>query len=335
MTLPYQLYVGVAIEAKTFTATWSRNAGAADVSATFDQTTEGIATFQRRLSATGIAPAASLLIVEARNSFCVRLAVQLHPAGYAVSVLFPRQLALYRSSQSQTAISAEGKPQTLMRFAIERRPLCWTPPRADYYTLRQHLVIRDDLVLMRSQLSRRRSAMQRRPTQNSSVVIALDTMVMTLTSQIRALDSDITQLLLEGAWADSARLLLNIPGLGPITTAWLLVETLNFSLATSAAQLVAYVELAPPRPGEEETQVDKMEQIGFHDNGRVRIALYEAAVCAIREEPTIRAFARRLRAAGKPRLVVRRAAARKLLHLAWALVKPQQPRHTPDATQLE
>jgi hypothetical protein len=48
--------------------------------------------------------------------------------------------------------------------------------------------------------------------------------------------------------------LLGIPGLGPIPAAWLLVETLNFSLVTSAAQLTAYVGLAPRGVGELKAQ---------------------------------------------------------------------------------
>ena len=51
----------------------------------------------------------------------------------------------------------------------------------------------------------------------------------------------------------------------------------------------------------------------------VRRVLYMGALVAARHNPVLRTFHRRLRAAGKPPKVARCAAARKLLHQAWAL----------------
>ena len=53
----------------------------------------------------------------------------------------------------------------------------------------------------------------------------------------------------------------------------------------------------------------------------MRTALYMATLSAIRYNPPIKAFYERLRAKGKPVKVARCAAARKLLHIAWAIVK--------------
>jgi hypothetical protein len=46
-----------------------------------------------------------------------------------------------------------------------------------------------------------------------------------------------------------------------------------------------------------------------------------ATLAAARHNPVIKAFYACLRAAGKPPKVARCAAARKLLHLAWAVVR--------------
>ncbi len=50
-----------------------------------------------------------------------------------------------------------------------------------------------------------------------------------------------------------------------------------------------------------------------------------ATLTAARFNPVIKAFYSRLREAGKPEKVARCAAARKLLHIAWAVVKKDQP----------
>jgi len=65
-------------------------------------------------------------------------------------------------------------------------------------------------------------------------------------------------------------------------------------------------------------------RIGHGGQSRLRTALYMATLAAVRYNPEIKAFYTRLRAAGKPSKVARCAAARKLLHLAWALVTKQQ-----------
>jgi len=58
---------------------------------------------------------------------------------------------------------------------------------------------------------------------------------------------------------------------------------------------------------------------------RLRTALYLASLSATRHNPPIKAFYERLPAAGKPMKVARCAAARKLVHIAWAVVTKGQP----------
>jgi hypothetical protein len=53
----------------------------------------------------------------------------------------------------------------------------------------------------------------------------------------------------------------------------------------------------------------------------LRRALYLPAIVAVRANPTLRAFAERLRAKGKPATVVIVAVMRKLLLLAWTLLR--------------
>jgi len=66
-------------------------------------------------------------------------------------------------------------------------------------------------------------------------------------------------------------------------------------------------------------------QIGHSGNGRLRTTADLATLSAVRLDPMLRAFYQRLREAGKPVKVARCAAARKLLHLAWALVTKRHP----------
>jgi transposase len=334
MTVTFSLYVGVDIAATSFAATWASDPAIAPRATTFDQTTDGYQAFQQQLSATGVAPAATLVALEATGTYWVTLATHLHQIGYAVAVLNPAQVAQYARSLPRRAKTDALDAQLLLRFAAERKPARWEPPEQVYHELRQRLLVRDSMLHMRTQARNQRHAMHQWPVRVRSAAEALDSIITELEEQIDSLDREIAQVLADGAWATSATILLATPGLGPITTAWLLVGTLNFSVATTPEQLTAYVGLAP-MPHESGSSVRGRRRIGHTGNGRLRTALYMATLNAARYNPTIKAFYQRLRAAGKPMKVARCAAARKLLHLAWALVKQQQHYCAPQAAQSE
>ncbi|KPV52623.1 transposase [Kouleothrix aurantiaca] len=127
----------------------------------------------------------------------------------------------------------------------------------------------------------------------------------------------------EGAWAETAGLLASISGVGLVTSAWLLVSTVNFTACASAEAAAAYAGLVP-LAHESGTSVRGRRQIGHAGNARLRTALYMATLSAARYNPVIRAQYERLRAAGKPTKVARCACARKLLYLAYAVVTKGQ-----------
>jgi len=108
-----------------------------------------------------------------------------------------------------------------------------------------------------------------------------------------------------------------------LNAAWLLVTTLNFTICQTADELTAYAGLAP-NPFQSGTSVRGRASIGHTGNAALRTAAYLVTLNAAQPNPVIKAFYERLRAAGKPMKVARCAAARKLLHLAFAVVKHEQ-----------
>jgi transposase len=334
MTPHYHLYVGVDIAAKTFVATWALDPATAPKAVSFDQSEDGFSAFLQQLGATGVTPNATLVVMEATGSYWVALAIALHQADYVVSVLNPRQVVLFARSLPRRGKTDALDAQLLVRFAAERQPAPWIPPEQVYHELRQRLVVRDGLLHMRTHAKNQRHALQQWPVRIASALEALDTVIAELNEQVASLEREIAEVLRDGAWASSARVLLTAPGIGLITTGWLLVGTLNFTIAQSPEQLTAYVGLAPLER-QSGTSLRGRAQIGHGGNGRLRTALYMATLAAARYNPNLRAFYQRLRAAGKPTKVARCATARKLLHLAWAMVKKQEPYRAPALEQPE
>ncbi len=60
-------------------------------------------------------------------------------------------------------------------------------------------------------------------------------------------------------------------------------------------------------------------------NSRLRRALWWPAIVAMRHNPLLAGFAQRLREAGKPTKVIIAAVMRKLLHLAFGVLKHHRP----------
>ncbi len=336
----YQLYVGIDIAATSFAACWMRQPMERPRAVMFPQTPDGFAALQQQLCATGTPPAATLIVLEATSTYWVRLAVTLHNAGYCVSVVNPAHVHNYAKSLPRRAKTDALDAQLLARFAAERRPPPWTPPPAVYHEVRQRLALRDTLVDMRQHARNHRHAAAQWPVIVDSVHQHLAAMIKECDQRIAALDREIATLLAASEWAASALLLHSIPGIGPQTTARVLVTTLNFTVCATGNAASAYAGLVP-RVWESGTSVRSRPRIGHSGNTRLRTALYQAAIVAVRFNPLLKTFFERLRAAGKPLKVARCAAARKLLQIAWAVVRRGQPfdphyavRRPPSATRV-
>ena len=127
----------------------------------------------------------------------------------------------------------------------------------------------------------------------------------------------------DDAWVEAAARLQTITGVGVITTAWLLTATLNFTLCPTPEAATAYAGLAP-HAHQSGISIHKRATIGHTGHARLRTVLYLASLRAAQHNPAIKPFYDRLRAAGKSPKVARCAAARKLLHIAWAVATTKQ-----------
>jgi transposase len=327
----YQLYVGVDVAAGTFVAAWLSPGEQPAAPVTGEQSPAGFAALQRRLQGTGALAAATLVVLEATGNYWVALAVTLHEAGYRVAVVNPRQAHHFAKAQLRRAKTDALDARDLARLAAALRPDPWGPPPAVYHEVRRRLVARDGLLAMRTQVRNQRHALLQWPVVVEGVRQHLDELIADLDRRVAALEAEIAAALRDSAWAASLACLTSAPGIGLVTAAWLLVSTMNFALCAGPESLAAYAGLAPV-PRESGRTIRGRAAIGHDGNSRLRTALYMATLSAARYNPAIKAFYDRLRAAGKPLKVARCAAARKLLHQAWALGSKQQ-RFDPDHKQ--
>ena len=91
-----------------------------------------------------------------------------------------------------------------------------------------------------------------------------------------------------------------------------------------ARQAAAHAGLAPRRE-QSGTSVRRNRGLGKEGNRYLRKALYMPALVAIKYNAPLRHFASRLRTAGKPKMSIVCAVMRKLIHIAFGVLKHQKP----------
>jgi transposase len=320
----YQLFVGADIAARSITLAWTRPDGPPTRPLRIEQAPPGYATLQQALAATGVPAAQTLVVMEATSTYWVQFATVLHAAGYVISVVNPKQAHDFAKALLQRGKTDPLDAKMLALLGAKLTPAPWTPPPAIYQELQQRLTWRDSLVAWRTMVQNQHHALQHEAQVVAAVEERQRTLIADLTAQIAAVERELGEVIAgEEGWAASIVRLQSIPGVGLVTAAWLVVATANFTACRSVEAATAYAGLAP-QPWESGSSVRGRVRCGPGGHARLRQALYMGAVNAIRCNPRLRTFYTRLKAAGKPAKVALCAVARKLLHLAWALVTKQQ-----------
>ncbi|HVF11432.1 MAG TPA: transposase [Abditibacteriaceae bacterium] len=121
-----------------------------------------------------------------------------------------------------------------------------------------------------------------------------------------------------------SELLDSIPGIGEATAALLLAELGDMTQFSSARQVAAFAGLVP-RIRESGTSVRGRARLSKIGSSRLRKSLYFPALAALRSNPFIKSLGLRLSAQGKSKMLIVGAAMRKLLHLAYGVLKSGQP----------
>lgn len=119
-------------------------------------------------------------------------------------------------------------------------------------------------------------------------------------------------------------LLASIPGIGLTTAAALLSEIGDVSQFASTRQLAAFAGL-DPRVRQSGSSVRGRACLSKAGSPRLRKALYFPALAALRFNPAIAALRARLLLAGKAKKLIVGAAMRKMLHLAFGVLRSGKP----------
>lgn len=259
--------------------------------------------------------------LEATGTYGEALALYLHNAGHTVSVLNPAIIKAFASTEMSRTKTDKTDASLIARYCQKHRPPAWTPPPPEVSEL-QAMVRRLEALLGMIQQERNRLEAG---INSSAVKEGVEQHIAYLDEQITHTQSLIRDHIDQNPSLKRQRdLLSSIPGIGDLTAAKLLSEFVDISHYGSARQAAAFAGLVPRhnRSGSCVRGKPRMCKVGA---ARLRKALYFPAIVATQHNPVIRAFSERLRARGKCPMVVIGAAMRKLIHIAFGVLKSGKP----------
>jgi transposase len=255
----------------------------------------------------------TLIVLEATGGYQTPVVAALTTAGLPVVVANPRQIRSFAKALGLLAKTDRIDARVLAVFADKVRPEPRPVPTPDQEAARELLDRRRQLVQMRTAEANRLDTTRSRPVRK-----LIDKHIAWLDRQLKAVESDLDAALRAcPAWRADDDLLQSAPGVGPQVARTLLVDLPELG-RLDRRQISALVGLAPINRDSGRSRGKR--QVG---GGRaaVRCALYMASLTAVRYSPALRAFYRRLRAAGKAAKVALVAVARKLLTILNSMLR--------------
>jgi transposase len=267
----------------------------------------------------GAAPVGFCL--ESTGAYGVGLATALADDGRHVSVVNPARVKYAGLMRGQGNKTDRADARLIAEYATRERPPAWRPAPAEVQELQALVRRRDDL----RQLAAREQGRLAAPGLPRAAHKSIRRTATFLAKEADRLQRQADELIAASAALRADRELLeSIPGIGAVTAQAILAELPDAGRFASAQQAAAYAGLAP-REYRSGASVRRRTRLSKAGNARLRRALYLPALTALRFNPLLKALFERLVAAGKARMAAVGACMRKLLMIAYGVLKSRVP----------
>ena len=178
--------------------------------------------------------------------------------------------------------------------------------------------------MLKSERTREKNRLQS-GIQSKSVLADIENHITFLNKQIASIEQRIRDLFDQHPDLREQRdLLTSIPGIGDTTAANFIAEVPDVTRFKSANQLAAYAGLTP-RKHDSGSSVHRRGRLVKTGNKRFRTALFMPALIAMRYNPIVQALVERMQENGKNQMTIVGAVMRKLVHLAYGVLKTGKP----------
>lgn len=285
--------------------------------------------FQRLLSwaceRTGAAPQQLTVVMEATGVYHEAAAQALHDAGCRVIVANPKRVRDYASGVGLLNKTDRVDARALLRYGKEQADelVPWEPPPPEIRTLRalyaRLAAVEADL---RRELNRKQQAdLSGQP---APVRRSMEQSIEHLREDCKRLKRAIEEHFDNHPDLRQQReLLQSTPGIGPVCAGRMLCLLLRHRFS-DARQAAAFAGLVP-RHHQSGTSVRKRPRLTKSGDASLKAVLYMAAVAASRYNHELRQQYQALLKAGKSKMSALGALMRRLLHIAFGILKHRAP----------
>lgn len=283
------------------------------VSARFPYTAKGQAELLAWLEQKGVHE--GLVCLEATGRYSFEIAETLFQKGYQVSIENPLRIKHFAISQMLRQKTDKLDAKILADYAALMSPKLWQPKSVLASNLQELQRLIEDMQSDRTRLINRMEGLRH----GSVARPHLERQLKRLEEEMKQIEEEVEHLV-EGdeELSKQLSLLSSIKGIGKKSALQLLAEIPCWSRFATAEQLVAYAGLCPQQVQSGNTSYSYLSKRG---NANIRKSLYFPALSAMQHNPHLRVFAQRLKASGKAKMLVVAAVMRKLLVLAYTIVK--------------
>lgn len=255
--------------------------------------------------------------LEATGTYSEMVAEFLYEHGHRVSVVNPSRIEAFARSELKRNKTDSADARTIAEFCREKDLDDWHPLPPE---IKQLQALSRRLEVLEKMLLAEHNRLETAP---RTVAPSVKRVIADLEKEINNVQRLIKEHIDNNPdLKQQSELLQTIPGIGE-KTASLLLSEIEFSSFSSARALAAHAGVTPRRY-QSGTSLNRtrLSKIG---NARVRKALFFPAIVALRHNQVISLFARRLRENGKTPMQVVGAAMRKLIHIAYGVLKNNRP----------
>ena len=259
--------------------------------------------------------------LEATGQYGEAVAEYLYACGHQVSVVNPARIKRYGESKLHRNKTDKADAALIAEFCQKESPTPWQPLSPEIKHLRA-LVRRleDQKANLQQEVNRLKSGER-----DTWVVGDLQNHIDYLRERIAATEKEIEDFIDQTPGLKSQqKLLTTIPGIGDLTAFTLLAEIGDVSTYDGAPQQAAYAGLNP-QAHHSGSSVHKKTRISKQGRSELRRCLYMPAVVALTYNPVIQDLSLRMAKRGSLKMEIIVAAMRKLLHIAYGVLKNQLP----------
>ncbi len=254
-----------------------------------------------------------LVTMEASGGYEGVVAAALAEAGLPVAIVNPRQVRKFAGAIGRLAKTDAIDAGVIAHFAEAVRPEPKPMPDALSLRLRELLARRRQLVIMINAEKQRLGKAADKLAQRS-----FKTILRSLEAERARIDRALDKLIADSpVFCAKQDLLKSVPGIGDVVARTLIVELPELG-TVDRHQIAALAGVAPMNRDSGSYRGKRRIQGGRVE---VRAPLYMACLVAIRHNPPLRSFYKRLREAGKPARLALVAVMRKLLTTLNAILR--------------